>query len=317
MATTKRSHERIAVADTQNIRPIYEDVPVGDILIDPMYQRPFNALWARRLAENFDPLKFGTLALSLREDLRYYAIAGQHRVAAALKAVGPEWKAPSRVYVGLTPEQEAAMYTAYDAERRLQSTPELWRADTAAGKQVVTNINRLLAQYGLEPNLERGRGQANGKVIALASLRNLYESGGESLLNDVLWVLCSRWGTSHTAYTRPFLDGFGHFLRRHRQDINLARLVERLHDYVTPDALLQSAIMRARSNMRAQVSIAHGMSMELVDCYNRYRKTAARLPAWTSAVTLGSRAMPVDLPNAKRYVLRAARKAKGGVVGGA
>jgi hypothetical protein len=203
-----------------------EDVPVGDIVLDVGYGRQPNTGHIKKLADDWDDSRAGVVYLSLRDDGTMACLDGWHRVQALREARGSKATIPARVYFDLTVAGEAALYTAFNRDRRALQPIEVFRSRLVAGDARARAIDAVVRRCGLSVNTD----PAPGHIAAVRSIEIIYEMGGEDLLGKVLTVLTNAWGNERTTYNGFALFGVAHFLVRYPH-CDEGRLVEVISRY--------------------------------------------------------------------------------------
>ena len=200
------------VPDEIREQTIFERVPVGLMFVD-RYGRPVNPGRLRRLRADFDPRAIGTVYLSLRDDGRYALLDGQHRRIVAVER-GLE-TLPSRVFIDLTYEQEAALYRKF-ADYLPQTPADRFRARLEERDPSALVICSVVESFGLHVGLVRSA--SPGRINALDALDALYRDSGYEILRDTLAMLRAAFGDDPAGYQGTFLRGMGAFLIRYRED---------------------------------------------------------------------------------------------------
>lgn len=123
-------------------------VPLKDMRIDISYQRYVNVQRVKKIAKEWDDMKANLIHVSLRQDGLYYVMDGNHTRLAA-ETVGKD-TLPSRVYVGLTREDEARIFTELNMSHKKPSFAEILKSRAAAGYEIEKSYLELLEECGIK-----------------------------------------------------------------------------------------------------------------------------------------------------------------------
>ncbi|MBX6770871.1 MAG: hypothetical protein IRY83_04045 [Chloroflexi bacterium] len=251
-----------------------DDVPVSSMFADPSYSRPVDQQFVRRLARDWDPAKAGVVYLSLRTDGRYAIIDGCHRVAACRLALGDTAVLPARVFIDLTPAQEAELWDAFNRYRRRPRQIDTFRARLIAGDKVATSIAGAVARAGLKLELT-GR-QHGASIVAITALESAYRRLGDHGLTVVLGILREAFDDDERGYQAPAIDGLSMIISRYGNSINRDRLIDTLRR-LGPTRLLRLA--HEYRAVHLGMPVAGAWARVVVMQYNRGLRSSA-LPDW-------------------------------------
>lgn len=190
--------------------PYIAALRAGDLTVDHAYQRDLDRARVRYMVNTWDPTMLGVLDVSDRgpdADPRYAIINGQHRREVAILADprGIDVPLVCNVHRGLTVAEEAALFNQIDASTRRLSSWDRWRARSASGDPIVTNIERLVADHGMKISA----GRINGYIGAVGALEHLHHLGGSQLVKGTLDALAASYGHEWAAYQAPIVSGVG------------------------------------------------------------------------------------------------------------
>lgn len=233
------------------------------------YQRDLDPRGERhvaRIVREFDPNLLMLLIVNRRVDGTYWVIDGSHR----LRALRQLWRSQAKVdvwlYEGLSREQEAELFVSQQRDRRDVNAVNLAEADLASGKDDAIGAARVLRRHGLSLETEQTYpryqdGAWINNVVAVPTIRNLYQSAGEEILDQVVATLDAVWGkTEPKAYGAPVLVGLTGFLNAYHDHPGFKpqRLVAKLRETTLP-----------------------GVTRAILFHYNRHLKSAQRAqPPW-------------------------------------
>ncbi|AYO78335.1 DUF6551 family protein [Sphingobium yanoikuyae] len=155
-------------------RPSLEYRPVGDLKIDPSYQRsiesPASQVLIKRIARTWDWRLCQPLDVARRPDGALYVTDGQHRLAAALVR-GDIYDLPCVITPSKGPTDEAASFVALNQQRLRLSKIELFKAALAAGNVEAHDIREALEGAGLSvASTTNPESWKAGQVVNIAGL---------------------------------------------------------------------------------------------------------------------------------------------------
>lgn len=244
--------------------------------------------------EAFDMAKT-RVALSLRSDGRYARIDGNHTCERAIKEGFTHIKA--RVYINLTIADEAALFTAWDTQRRITKFQHFANA-IAAGNADAINVQRIAREQGFEI----GPRSKPGVISAVGPLMSVHETYGAGLLADTLSILRRAYNYDGDGTKAPAIAGMAAFLRRYLGAIQQDRLITEIQGQAKAPAsaakvILEKARVMAASfpatshdnapvvkedgKARRMSGFATSYGLTLREIYNR-RLRSAQLPPWKS-----------------------------------
>jgi len=216
----------------------FEIVTLDATFVDPLYQRDLTSL-VDEIATDFNPALVGTIILSERSGEKrvapfgpsgevYATVDGQTRRAGAIEAGVTEL--PALVYMELTRQDEASLFSLLQRKRRGMMTHERFKASLVAGEAEAVAINRVLKKHGYSVG---PRGGAGSKTIqATAALETVYRRGGDILLGQVVTVLDAAWGgpdaDTRDAFAADMIRAIGRVLVQRDQPVDENQLIDRL-----------------------------------------------------------------------------------------
>ena len=237
---------------------------IGDLVPHPVIQRPYDEKWAKWLADNFDPDKFGQLeAIPFRD--KYRVFFGQHRLSAARMRFGDDQRVPCRVHeAGLTTEQQAAIVLGLDRSKPWTRI-HTWRVRVLAKEDVALKITAILADHDLAVENRTGK----GVVRAVSALEQVYRGGGAPVLSRVLAILGKAYQREPEAYDATLLRGLGALVQQAGDKLDSDDLIHKLSRESGPARLIGSARDLAKS---LGISAERAMVNRLVTIYNKQRR---------------------------------------------
>ncbi len=144
--------DRLKVNAPLGLRPSLENCRLGDLNVDPAYQRSIDngssVSLIRRIAMFWDWSLFHPLAVARRADESLWVVDGQHRLAAA-RLRRDLYDLPCVVSRYASQADEAASFVAMNVQRRALSKLDLFKAAVAGADSEASAIARALSGAGL------------------------------------------------------------------------------------------------------------------------------------------------------------------------
>ncbi len=236
---------RYCAAETPELLDTYvAPVAVAEMFCDSAYQRPLDALRARRIATGWERRLAGIVDVSDRGEAavpRYALVDGQHRWAAARHAgIGV---LVANVHSGLNRAQEARLFDRLNRERRRIGTWDHWHARKTAADPVVSDIESIAAAMGLTIDTS----SRLGSVRCISTLEKLHSLGGRSLVERCLQLVVSVWGRDNPGFDAAIVHGLG-LLLFYLGDLDMTRLAEALVDVLPGQIKADATELKALSN---------------------------------------------------------------------
>lgn len=212
----------------------FEIVPLSTMWI-PKYQRPPTKL-AAEIVEDYNPAEIGTLTLSARgrAGKTHAVIDGKSR-REAMMTVG-ETEAPSLVYLGMTHEQEADLFSKLQRKRRGITPFQRFNADLEAKNEEALGVQRLVHGQGFVITDQLGNWN---DVRAVRVLEQVYHEN-PATLTEILVLIKSAWNRMPHATSEQILRGLWRFLREYG-DVDHDRFVARFQNK-TPAEISKQAV---------------------------------------------------------------------------
>lgn len=203
-------------------KPRQRSLAVKELLVDNYAQRTYNPAKAKSIADNWDERKIGVFQVSERSDGAYYVFDGQHRRGAMNLLEKETDKIEALVYKGLTIEEEAFLFLAYNADSTRPTPVDIFRLSVVAKDPAAVEILEVVRNHSLDV----GYGGTN-QIAAVAALRWVHEQGGAALLDQVLTIIEQAW--SREAHEGGLIKGLAHFLVKTKRDrIDVDALAKKL-----------------------------------------------------------------------------------------
>lgn len=265
-----------------------ELLDVGELIIDPSYQRPMLHGHIESIAKAFDPKALGFLAVSLRSGeggRSYYAVLdGQQRLA-ALRMIG-EKQAPCHVYCDLTVEEEAELFQTLNNSRQ-PTKSDLFRAKLAAGNKTAIAIKDAVEACSWQLDLDEDNGRAQSEnwcawtVNSVTALQQLHSVGGVELIIQTLTAL-NVWRGQRMAGSADIIKGMGFVWRSAGRDIN-------------PDTLREAMAKKSPSSVIGDAQTLYRFGNDIMDAKPRYKRIAEVLIRSYNAVASSTRRLIVKI----------------------
>lgn len=203
-------------------------VPVGDLQIDPRYQRSLNQQKLDALEKGFDIRKFGTLDAALRGDGSLWVTNGGHRRTIALKKYGPEYLVPVLALLDTTLEDEAATFVGINDQRHL-SKPQLHKAQVIAGDPISKRLQAILDARVLSAGDRIGPNTVKG----VETLRVILGAYSDDVLGEALDIVDATFGRFPDSWNAYIIEGIARLIGTFGSHLDRDRLTDKLkrHGY--------------------------------------------------------------------------------------
>jgi hypothetical protein len=247
--------------------PKIEWVPISEMRVSPKAQRAYREAHAAEFAADFDLEALGYPVVNKRGG-HYYIVDGQHRIG-ALKMIGwDDQMIECEVYDGLTEQQEADLFLRRD-DRKAIPALEKYRIALTAGREVETDIERVVRQ------MELTVGAQSGSIRAVGTLRKVYTRGGPDVLGRALLIIREAFGDH--GLDAAVIDGMGLVCQRYNGSLDTTKAVKQLsslHGGV-------NGLLTRAENLRKQTGNTKGacVAAAAVEAYNSGRG-GKKLPDW-------------------------------------
>lgn len=297
----------ISYTPPDKIRSKPEFIRAGDLLIDDRYNRDVKPRWVEEIEGAFNPDQLQFLNVSrrlyrmvqrksgLQEEqvfdgnlqaanrVELVVISGQHRLAATLRAKGPDFELLCNVYDTLTEDQEAELFALFDEKVRPHQPYQRHRAHVFGKNPEALAIDKVVRDTGLQVYTGQQAGSKDGVIYAVSTLYSIRRNSGEDMLRRVLEIHYLAWQENQEGYTSPMLQGTTLMLRRFG-GYALWRdewLAQALSDPAHNPLSIRQRAQGAASGISA-TSIAQEIARLEHRYYNMGKKGYARLPEWNA-----------------------------------
>ncbi|MDD5531142.1 MAG: ParB/RepB/Spo0J family partition protein [bacterium] len=191
-----------ALKKTENFTPNTAELSISDLRISDKYQRLLDEHFVRKVVKEFNPGMVGAIIVSKRKD-GYYIIDGQHRVE-ILRRV-KIFTVLAVILYGLTPEQEAEYFVAYNRGRRNLSQYDMFKAELFAGVNSAVEIYDVVTSCGLYI----GKSVANYQIGAISTLRDMHKTLTKDEFKRSLSLVKNAWKGNKDSFNNHIISGAG------------------------------------------------------------------------------------------------------------
>ncbi len=234
-------------------------------------QRPLDEKFAKSIADNFDPDKYGMLAVTLPNGQGvYHIIDGQHRKRAIEIAFGPGQKVPCQVFDAHDPARAAELFDEINSHRRTPNTLEFFKVRVTAKEPDHVAVTKIVKDNG---HTIGGRREEKA-IYAVQALLAVYRSQGSEVLDTTLKMLQATWGMDNNARSAPLLRGFAMFMAEFGKKINWQKLHEAISRRYTPGRFTGAAKTHREMNGG---SLPLAVRDLLIACYNRGQRASSQI----------------------------------------
>ncbi|MFC0041050.1 DUF6551 family protein [Actinomadura rayongensis] len=261
--------------------PSLERLPLSKLVTDhTVNTRLLDGAWVDRRVAAYDPSALGVLSVSRRASGECVILDGQHRAELLRRAGHADTSVDCRVYDGLTPAEEAALFRRLNDSRKVQPLA-LFLALRAEGDAAAVEITRLAEAYGWEISHR----QSSTNIYAVVALQQIYKGGPRQIGSSgnglavarVLQTVTRAWGHRREAVHGDLLLGIGLVFLRDGDRVDATALADRLASYPGGPAGLLGAARGVRQIQGGTVAAA--VADTVIRAYNR-SKRSGRLDNW-------------------------------------
>jgi hypothetical protein len=210
-------------------------------------QRPYDEKWANHIADGFDPEKFEPIIVTRPNGAGiYHIVEGQHRKAAAEKALGADQSAPCRVVGEADPARAAEIWLGINKGRKAPRPVTEFMISVEAKREVETAINSIVkkAEYRVMEN-------SNGEnvVSAVGALRKVYGTYGATVLLHTLQACRLMWGSDPHGVSGKLITGVGMFINEFYNQLDANHLRKAIvNQYKSPWKFIDAARVEAEKS---------------------------------------------------------------------
>lgn len=235
-------------------------------------QRPLKEVFAKSIAENFDPDKFGMLAVTKPNGKGiYHLIDGQHRKRAIEIAFGAGQRVPCQVFEASDPARAAELFDEINSHRNKPHTIDFFNVRVTAKDPDHLAVVKILR----DNNLRVGYTPEDGQISAVQALLSIYRRHGGTTLDRALKVISATWGIDGGGFIAPLIRGYGEFMAEFGDKANWQRVKEGVGSKHTPESLVAAARNHSRNYGGSLTSAVKDMIVLLA---NRGQRQTKRIP---------------------------------------
>lgn len=270
-ATKGHEHRRTAMNRYDYTLPDHKVVhgvmvDLGALRVEAQAQRVLDENRARGIYRHLVVSAVGSLVVSERADGKRFIVDGMHR-SRACQLAGIT-TLPAEVHYGLTVREEAILFLIKNRESKSPNAVDEFNVGLTAGLEIYSDIQQVLDWHGLTVN----GGAGPNTIQAVKGLEEIVRRHGTDTLNAALTLAEAAWGRTTKTWDGTLICGLGHFIGKHGDKVDLARLKDRIESTGTPMRWLglaesQSAILTASAS--AATSKRAGMVMALTVQYDK------------------------------------------------
>ena len=200
-------------------------VALGQLRVYQPAQRILKPANVNQLLVKFDPELLGHPVVSSRDGY-FYIIDGQHRFEALKKWLGKGWESQRiecRVYVGMTPKEEAKMFRLLSRTLAI-SAMDNFRVGITAGSDDEIAITKEVESVGIVIS----QGQAANAVSCVSTLMTIYKRSDGKTLGRALKLVHESFGAP--GLTQFVIDGAARMCQRYNGELDDAQGIETLRE---------------------------------------------------------------------------------------
>lgn len=220
-----------------SIKSTFAFIDPSTLTTDIRVQRPIDMVRVNELSASFNADQLGTIIVSERPDHTRIILDGQTRLAAKSK-VGNTSPVHAQIYTGLTLEEEASMFLAYNNSKPV-SALDKFLVRVTEGDKTANEISTILSAHGWRAY----KGGGDGTVQAVNALERAYNRGGASgglVVGAVMESITKAWGYQFAGTNASIIGGLAEMFIRYGHDVDRAKLVRELQG-TNPRTLLGRA----------------------------------------------------------------------------
>lgn len=200
-----------------------EQIRAGQLQVDPTVQRGFNRAKAEKIRDHWDEDAVGVLTISRRGDGSMWVMEGQHRLWGGRESQGKDYRFNCEVHVGLSLQEEAAMFIKLNTLRSLPTPFDRFRISLEAGYEEEVAIAETLAEL----DLKIGPSARSTTVGALTAIKRIYADNGTIGLYNTLAIAINAWGRKTDTWDADILQAIAQLLLK-KPDLDAERLGKKL-----------------------------------------------------------------------------------------
>lgn len=234
-------------------------------------QRELDEKRVQHIMDEFDPEKFGTLAVSKANGHGvHHIIDGNHRKVAVERMWGDKTQVKCQVYDCETAARAAELFDDINTNRKAPTQVQIFRVRVTAKKDLEVQVNKIVHGCGY---LIGGTGGVKN-ISAVGALKAVYTNYGPDNLRDTLNLITAIWGgEDRQATDGTMIRGVGDLLAEYR-GIDFKRLREVMAHKYTPARLYGAA--KSYRELHGG-SMASAVKALFVNTYNHGQRDSKKL----------------------------------------
>lgn len=248
--------------------PEFAMIPCNQLRLDPSYQREVDDRRVQSIVAHYDESLLGTLDVVGPGPI-FTILDGGHRWTGTVIARGEHVALPCNVHESMTTAEQASKFVALNTGRKSLGTFDLHKARLAAGENTALEVQRIVEAEGFHLS------SATGALRSVKALRQVYEAGGASALEDVMRMCAKAWGSE--APNASAINALGRIVMAHEDRVDREHLADVLRSY----SYRQWEILGREDRLATGQHVAGAVANRIIASYNRGLRGAARLPAFT------------------------------------
>lgn len=211
---SRQATSRVKVNPPLGLRPSLENCRIGDLNVDPGYQRSIDTSASqsliRKIAMFWDWTLFHPLTVARRPDGSLWVVDGQHRLSAA-RLRGDLYDIPCVVSAYSDRADEAASFVAMNVQRRPLTALELFRAALAAGDASAGEVMALMTMNGLSLAAHSNYTTWKpGQISNIGGILKCHRRYGSAVTARALDVLARAFSGQVLRYGGTLFSGLAH-----------------------------------------------------------------------------------------------------------
>lgn len=194
---------------------------------DLRVQRPLDLTRVAEIAANFNIDRMGTIIVSKRSDGTQVILDGQTRIAAKKKA-GISGNVHAQIYSGLTLENEASMFLAYNNSKPVQAIDK-FLVRVTEGDPTANAITSILSAHGWRVH----QSSSDGCIASVVALERAYTRGGangERVINSLMTVITKGWGYDSAGTNASLVGGISELFLRYGDKVDQQKLIREMQN---------------------------------------------------------------------------------------
>lgn len=245
-----------------------QKINISYLKTDMSYQSPVRETQVKKIINNFDPKRLGSITVNRRQDMNLYIIDGQHRVEVLKELNIPLIDAT--IHENLTVEEEAEMYYGIN-DRPAKSPNSKGKSSLKFGDVAAIEIEEAVTNIGMKIDYDKNV-NSDGYIMAYAALQNIHKRYGKDMLEIVLQVINSAYGKDKRNYQSFMMKGFADFISKFGSSIDLNHLINRLQDVG-----FEGFMQEVNKNKVSFSTKKESLPFTLVEIYNKRKHNKNKL----------------------------------------